>query len=308
MPNPDLAAALATIAAALDAPPAPTVDLAPVLDDLAALRARVEELEDAAPALLVVDPSGAPLGETLPGARHPQVDTLLTAVSARDARGARLNVWIAGPAGSGKTFAAEQVAGALGLAFGFHGAMTYAHELLGFVDAGGRYHSTQFVALFENGGVCLLDELDSGTSEALLALNAALANGQMSLPDGRIIKRHADFVCIGAANTFGAGATAEYVGRNKLDGAFLSRFPVKLAWDYDPDLERAICGNPEWAEEVQTARARAASAGLKVLIDPRHSMAGAALLAAGMDRATVARLTYLAGLTDAQVSLIGGAA
>jgi cobaltochelatase CobS len=254
----------------------------------------------------VVDRDGHPFGAELPPQRHPQLETLLRSISARDVSAARLNVWIAGPAGSGKTHAAKQCAQALDLDFGFHGAMTYAHDLVGFVDAAGRYHETQFVKLYREGGLCLLDELDSGTSEALLTLNAALANGQISIPSGEIISRHPDFACIGAANTFGAGATAEYVGRNKLDAAFLSRFPVKIAWNYDLDLEAAICGNADWAQEVQAARAKAQAAGLKIVIDPRHSIAGAALIAAGMDRAQVAELTYLAGLKPEQVAMLKG--
>ena len=90
------------------------------------------------PALLVIDTNGNSLGKMLPPSRHPLLDTLLRAVSAKDAHGNRLNAWIAGPAGSGKTHAAGQVATALGLQFGFHGAMTMPHELVGFVDAGGE--------------------------------------------------------------------------------------------------------------------------------------------------------------------------
>jgi cobaltochelatase CobS len=303
MPAPtDLAAALAVISDAINNP-APAVDLAPLearLDDLAA---RVADLAAPAPVLIACAPDGSHLGQVT-GARHPMLETLLRAVSARDASGYRLNVWLAGPAGSGKTHAAKQIASALDLEFGFHGSMSMPHELLGFVDAGGKYHETVFVRLYQAGGVCLLDEIDAGSDEARLSINAALANGLLSLPDGRIVSRHADFICIGAANTWGAGATADYVGRAKIDAATLSRFPVKLAWDYDRDLEKQICGDPAWAEYVQAARQRARDAGLKHQIDPRHSMAGAALVAAGFSFAEAADLTYLAGLSDTQRAMV----
>jgi cobaltochelatase CobS len=306
--NPDLAAALATIAAALDAPAAPPVDLSPVLDRVAALEIAVADIAAPAPVIIAVDASGARLGADLPSTRHPMAETLLRAVTARDASGARLNVWIAGPAGSGKTYAAKQAAAALGLDFGFHGSMSMPHELLGFVDAGGVYRETVFVRLFMAGGVCLLDEIDAGSDDARLAINAALANGLLSLPDGRIVERHPDFVCIAAANTWGSGATADYVGRAKIDAATLSRFPVKLAWGYDAALESAMCGNPDWARRVQSARKRASDAGVKHVIDPRHSMAGAALIAAGFDADTVAGMTYLAGLAPAQAAIVEGGA
>lgn len=243
------------------------------------------------------------LGE-LPEIRHPQAELLLKALSAQTTDGNYLNVWIAGPAGSGKTFAVKQVAKALGIDYGFHGAMTMAHELVGFVDANGTYHETQFVKLYRNGGVCLLDEVDAGSSEALLALNAALANGEMSLPNGEIIQRHKDFRCVGAANTFGHGATAEYVGRARIDAAFLDRFGVRLSWGYDERLEQDICGDIKWARYVQEARKKAASKGLKVLITPRASMAGAPLVAGGMSFREVAEITFLSGMTDEQKRMI----
>jgi cobaltochelatase CobS len=73
---------------------------------------------------------------------------------------------------------------------------------------------------------------------ALLAFNAALANGVAAFPDGSI-KRHPETVIIAAANTWGFGGDANYIGRAKLDAAFLDRF-VTLAWGYDEDLERTI--------------------------------------------------------------------
>ena len=274
--------------------------------ELDALRDRVYALEERQAALLVIDPEGNALGNELPPMRHPMLETLIKALGAKNASGDRLNVWIAGPAGSGKTHAAKQAAEALGLEFGFHGAMLMAHELVGFVDAAGTYHETQFVKRFRDGGLCLLDELDSGSNEALLTLNAALANGQMSLPNGEIVARNPDFVCLGAANTFGQGATAEYIGRNRIDAAFLSRFSVKLSWEYDEILERELSGNPDWAKRVQRARKKAETAGLKIVIDPRHSQAGAALIAAGFTADQAADMTYLAGLTKAQRDQVKG--
>lgn len=272
-----------------------------VEDAVAPIRAIVQ---DQAPVLLVVQ-EGKP-ERKVEGLRHKTFETLLRVMAARDTSGKPVNVWLSGPSQSGKTTAAEKAAEALGLDFGFHGAMTMAHELVGFVDAAGTYHETQFVKLFRNGGVCLLDEVDAGSNEALLALNAALANGLMSLPDGEMVKRHPDFIAIGAANTWGSGATADYIGRAKLDAAFMQRFPVKLFWDYDEDLERKFCGNPDFAIQVQAARAKAKSAGLKILITPSHSKAGAALIAGGFTMKQAADLTYLAGLSTDQVNLIEG--
>lgn len=241
------------------------------------------------------------------GQQHPLFVDLLAALSARDASGKPLCVWLAGPTGSGKTYAAEQAAQALGVPFYFNGALGMAHELVGFVDAAGNYHSTPFRQAFEHGGVYLFDEVDASDNSALLALNAALANGVCAFPDKvEPVKRHADFRCIGAANTFGQGATAEFIGRAKIDAAFLSRFPVKLHWTYDIALEQAISGNVDWAKRVQAARARAQAAGLKAVIDPRHTMAGAALIAHGIEADRAAELTYLSCLTPEQRKIVEG--
>lgn len=237
------------------------------------------------------------------GFQHPEFSKLLRSASARAADGYAPNVWIAGPAGSGKTYAVGQVARALDVPFHYNGAIGMPHELLGFIDAGGTYHRTAFREAYENGGCYLFDEVDGSDNSALLALNAALANGSATFPD-KVVKRHKDCRIFAAANTWGMGATAEYVGRAKLDAAFLSRFPVRITWNYDDRLEQDICGNVDFARMVQKARAAAANIGLKVLITPRDSMAGAALVANGFTLIEAAEMTYLASLSNEQKEML----
>jgi len=242
---------------------------------------------------------------TVDGHQHPQFKRLLTAAASRNVEGHHPNIWLAGPAGSGKTYAGKMVAKALGLPFVFNGALANAFELLGFIDAGGTYHRTAFREAFENGGVYMFDEVDGSDNSALLALNAALANGAAQFPDGRI-ERHQDCIILASANTWGLGATAEYVGRSKIDAAFLDRFGVRFHWDYDAALETAISGNEAFARRVIAARERARNAGLKVLITPRASQAGAALIASGMSDNEAAELTYLANLSADQRRIVEG--
>jgi cobaltochelatase CobS len=240
------------------------------------------------------------------GHSHPKLATLLRALSVRQANGYSVNIFLVGSTSSGKTHGAGQAAKAMGRTFGAHGAMMMSHELMGFIDASGKYHRTPFRDAFEHGGVVLLDEVDSWDASVTLSLNAALANGYASFPDG-MIARHPDCIIIGGANTHGTGATAEYVGRNRLDQAFISRFPVRIEWNPDPALEVAISGNPEFARRVQAARERARASGLKHLIDARQMQAGAALIAAGFTSDEAADLTYLAGLSKEQRRMIEGA-
>ncbi len=243
---------------------------------------------------------------TVEGHAHPKLATLMRVLTSRQANGYAPNVLLVGPTGSGKTHAAHQAADTLDRQFYAQGSMAMTHELMGFIDAAGHYHRTPFRDAFENGGLVILDELDSWDQSCTLALNAALANGYAAFPDG-MVKRHPDSIIIGAGNTHGTGATAEYVGRNRLDQAFLSRFPVKIVWENDPALEINTTGNAEFARMVQAARIRAQAKGLKHLIDSRHMSAGAALVAQGFTMQEAAELTYLAGLNDEQKRIITGA-
>lgn len=221
--------------------------------------------------------------------QHKAFNELLLCVSVR------VNVWLTGPAGSGKTTGAEKTAEALGLPFYFCGAIADEFKLLGFKDASGQYHRTPFREAFENGGVFLFDEVDASGQGALLAFNAALANNYCDFADG-IVRKHPDFVCIAAANTFGLGGTAEYVGRMKQDAAFLDRF-AQLEWGYDADLEKRITPNEEWTRYVQQVRKRAKDRGLKVIVSPRASIYGAKLIAAGMTAERAAELTIKKGMS-----------
>lgn len=190
---------------------------------------------------------------------------------------AGMNVWLVGPAGTGKTTAAEMAAKALGRKFFCDGITDNDYKLKGFRDAQGNYFPPQFRQAFETGGLYLADEIDGWLPSATLGLQSAVANGHCDFPDG-IIERHKDFLMIGAANTYGLGATADYVGRARHDGAFLDRF-VFQDWPIDETLERTLAGNDRWVSYVQKVRANARAKGIKVIISPRASMFGSRMLA-----------------------------
>lgn len=232
------------------------------------------------------------------GVSHRQLPQLLKACSARDHRGNRLNIWLSGPPGSGKTNAAEQVAEALGLEFYFNGAIDNEYKLLGFVDAQGRVISRPFRQAYEHGGVYLFDEIDASLPAALLAFNSATANGWCDFPDGKV-RRHADCVIIAAGNTYGGGGTAHFTGRMKQDGAFLDRFGF-ISWAIDEALESELCPDREWCAYVQAVRARVLKQGLQQLVTPRASFLGAGFLAAGLDRETVIGMTLRKGMSNEQ--------
>lgn len=151
------------------------------------------------------------------------------------------HVAMVGPAGTGKSTIGEQASEALGLPFYALsvGPQTSESKIFGYMDATGNYRPTLFRQAYEHGGVFLFDEVDSGNPAVLTSINSALANGHCAFPDG-MVKRHDDFRCIATANTYGTGPDRQYVGRQRMDAAFMDRFAV-LTIGIDRALEQRIC-------------------------------------------------------------------
>lgn len=209
---------------------------------------------------------------------------LLLTASRLVVRGNRQPVYLHGPAGSGKSTAAYQVAEALGLRYRMiqFGPASQIHEIMGYKDANGNYHSTPFRETWEHGGVILLDEYDA-SGEVMVAMNGALANGLCVFPDSpEPVKRHADCIIIAAGNTVAKGPSDEYTARQRLDQATIDRFAF-LAWGYDEAMELQAAGTDQaaWVKHVQKIRKAIQTLGPSapdVLVTPRASIAGAAML------------------------------
>lgn len=280
----------------------PTVDTSAIAAEvLAKVEARAPRRVEVA-----VQPAAGGKVATVRGPVHRQFVHLARAAAVRLANGYAPGIFLQGEASSGKTTGARMLAEALKLDWHFNGAISFPHEMLGFIDGMGKYHRTPFREAYEKGGVYTFDEVDRSDPVALLGVNPHLANGVATFPDKQI-KRHKDCIIVCTANTWGLGADANYSGATKLDAAFLSRFPVRINWDIDLELEAQIVGNAEWLVRVRRARERARSAGLKVMIDTRAAQAGAALIAGGYSLAEAAHMTYLANLKPEQRALIGEA-
>ena len=236
------------------------------------------------------------------GVQHRQFPKLLAMCSAQLRNKSHLNIWIHGPAGTGKSTAVENISKALDLSYYVNGKISYAHELLGHMH-GDTYITSQFRQAFEKGGVYCADELDGWLPDALIALNGALANGHAAFPD-KIVKRHPNFIFIGAANTTGYGGTIEYVARFKQDAAFNDRC-IYLDWPLDEALEDSLCANKDWISYVRKVRANVASHKITgILITPRASIFGEALIAAGLSFEEAAEAVLKKGMTNAQWDMV----
>lgn len=152
------------------------------------------------------------------------------------------NVYLYGPAGSGKNTIAEQIAEALGVEFYYQNTLVTKFDVSGYKNAQGEYEETPFYKAWKNGGLFFADELDNSTAEAIIAINAALANGYYTFPNsGEKVAKHPDFYCIAAGNTNGQGATEEYCGRYQMDESSRDRFAF-IEIGYNEKVEESICG------------------------------------------------------------------
>jgi cobaltochelatase CobS len=225
---------------------------------------------------------------------------------------ARLNVALIGPAGTGKTTSAEIAAEVLGLPYEFTGACMMPSSLMGFLTATGELAKTAFYRSFvEKGGIHLMDEMDSWEAPALLAANAALANGRASFPD-RLHDKHKDFLAVAGMNTIGMGSNRQYVGRKALDASTLDRFAY-LDWPTDSALTASFVGvkRPQekmdlllggmmtpsaWLDRVNAVAGAVDKLGLRHLVTPRAVINGHKLFTVGVGRAWVEEMVLWKGL------------
>jgi len=261
---------------------------------IVALREDLKKVSQGAPRRVTFAAPNAP-DFTFEDRVHPQFETLLATL----VRG--YNVVLVGPAGSGKTTAASMAAKALGKDFRFSGAVSQEHKIMGFVDPNQRYAPTEFYRAYTSNCLFLSDEMDAWAAQPTLTINAHIANAWGDFPCG-MVEKHKGFLFMAAMNTYGRGASRQYVGRNPLDGATLDRM-VYLDWDYDEagELDWSLAHAPEavarpWVKRVQALRAAADAQKVNIIISPRASMMGAGLLAAGLAQDKVEDMVIWKGL------------
>lgn len=233
------------------------------------------------------------------GLQHKQFPALLKLIQAG------YPVWIPGPAGSGKTTAVHNVAKAINATLFMppEGPIENKYGMIGFENANGKFMETTLYKAAKTAAenreqrvIYFIDECDAGYPNALLVLNAVMENGYCTFANGERIEYGRNLQFVAGANTWGTGATHEYVGRNKVDAATLDRF-VMLSWGYDDALEKAIAGDTEFTRYVQNVRAKVQqSADIKHVVSPRASIRGNALLKQGMDWNDVVECVVRKGL------------
>ena len=219
---------------------------------------------------------------------------------------AKVDVALVGPAGSFKSTSLKNIAEDLGLAYYIVSSPQARSEIVGYNDAHSNYVRTPMREAYEHGGLIVIEEFDGSAAKALLSCNNLVANETADFPDG-MVKRHPDFICVMAGNTFGTGASRQYVGRTQIDAATLDRFAF-IEFGYDEVLEVVVAKSfhdapavTAWVAEVQAFRAKVEKAGIRHVVSPRASIMGAKLLKQGLSREVIVKSVLHKGLTADQI-------
>lgn len=179
---------------------------------------------------------------------------LLMALKGLPAHERKYGVILAGKAGSGKTFAAEQVGGdeddysLLSCSGGATETVLIGRTFVGDGMKMG-WRPSSMVKRYLNGGICIADEVDALDPNAATSWNALTANNRIDIEDRTLngesatIHRHDCFWCIATANTYGDGPDAQYVGRFQMDGASRDRW-IFIRWPENENLRRHALNQP----------------------------------------------------------------
>ena len=271
-----------------------------------------------------------------------------------------------GPTQSGKSASAQMTAEILEIPFTYHafGPTQTEARLMGYPNAVGAYVPTELYLAVKYGMLILLDEIDTANPTVLIQMNNGVSNGTWSFPrgmigalqdtghaeeakeleatfdkkaglvteQGGIIKQHDNFRMIWSANTWGKGATMDYVGRNPIDASTLARLD-KVEWDYDDgiiqdddselkdltqrliheyhrglavghggmEMKMTLNNYPDqekWVNFVQRVRRATNELGLRdLMVTPSHSLRGANNLNYGIDIDEVIEVSLFAGVS-----------
>lgn len=208
---------------------------------------------------------------------------------------ADIPVYLVGDAGTGKNYTLQQIAEELLLDFYFTNSVQQEFKITGFIDAGGRFHETEFYKAFTKGGLFFLDEIDASIPEVLVLLNAAIANRYFEFPTGRV-DAHENFRVVSAGNTVGSGASDLYTGRLVLDQATLDRFVV-IEFDYSLSVEMSLAkGDERLVNFIRQIRNSAKTQGIRATFSYRSIINIVKLEKVGMDTKTILQIAVFKGL------------
>lgn len=232
--------------------------------------------------------------------RHEEYETICTCLDAGIA------VYLYGPAGSGKNYTLEQIARERGWNFYFTNSVQQEYKLSGFIDAGGRYHETEFYRACTDDEECMffLDELDASIPDVLVLLNAAIANGYFEFPTGKVTLDLNKIHIVAAGNTAGSGADDMYTGRSVIDASTMDRF-VSIPFSYSEPVELKITrGNKELVDFIHDIRKVSENLGIRAVFSYRCMIMTMKLEETGMALDKIMQIAIMKGLDKDTVRTI----
>ena len=175
-----------------------------------------------------------------------------------------------GPAGTGKTTAAQRIAEASGQKFYFTSSVFDKYDLTGFVDAQGELIDTPLIRAILNGGDYLFDEWDVSDNQSVKFFNMLLSQRMFVIPKYGVVKCHPNFRVIAAGNTKGTGPTANYPTAVIQDASCRNRF-VSIYYGYNEEIEMKLAkGDKALVSFVHDLRAAVKESGLDTVISYRN--------------------------------------
>jgi cobaltochelatase CobS len=286
-----------------------------------------KQLESKGTPFLVEVHEGARLRTLALPRQHFMFPVLLKLLCALDANNQPLNIGMVGPAGNGKTSMALAAAEALAVPFVLQpfNPQSTRSDLLGYMDAGGRYVESPFYKAFRDGKLYIADEFDAANPSVALLLNAAIANRVLTFPNGETLRAHPSFRAIFAMNTYGTGADHQYTGRFRQDAATLDRL-VYLDVPIDPGLEASLAklenvtspsvditaggrfrNSAEVFRTVQRIRKAVAGQNMNYLISPRATLYACAMHEAGFGKNWTLKCCVWRGMPETDLQAIKSA-
>ncbi len=217
-------------------------------------------------------------------------------------------VYLVGPTGSGKTTAVEVIAQKLGLPFyrKVVGPESSEGSIFGFNNATAYVEGISFKPYTE-GGILLIDEIDNGNPSTNIVVKMLSDGNKCNFPHGTFTK-HPNFRLVANANTFGTGATRDYVGRSMQDAALLNIFAY-IKWVYDEDFEYNICYDEyfrmngeekkrfnKYIISVWKIRMAIKELGIRHIVSPRNALYGSRMLAQKLDESIILNSVILRDL------------
>ena len=234
---------------------------------------------------------------------------------------AKINVYLHGTFGTGKTKLAEHVCEMLGVDYHIVNFTPQSSEsgLTGYMW-GNEYIKSTVRDCMESGKALILDEADACNPAIFLRLCALLSSRTMSFPDGKRVDAHDNFFVIACGNTTMGGATQAANGRLRQDRAIVDRFAMVFQ-GIDDSLEASFLGISEpsepvdieaggliskeyWLGRVRKARAAQTKLGIECTISPRASILGAQMIDAGIGLSWLDSCVLFRGLSTEQVTRI----